>query len=79
MGVDKSGEEIETTDNQSQLKAVDIALKLQQAYPVTRVDTTIRVGEAPEELRKRIQDNIQKATQKATQKGKPKLKLSQGK
>lgn len=35
-GTDKDGQIIDTPDNPSQLKAVDIALKLNQAYPAER-------------------------------------------
>ncbi len=36
VGVDKEGNTVDTNDNPSQIKAVDMALKLQQAYPAER-------------------------------------------
>lgn len=36
VSVDKKGNTVDTNDNPSQIKAVDMALKLQQAYPAER-------------------------------------------
>ena len=40
VGVDKEGKLVESGDNPSQLKAVDMALKLKQAYPAERSHIT---------------------------------------
>lgn len=40
-GTDKDGNIIETPDNPSQLKAVDMALKLNQAYPADKHDIAL--------------------------------------
>lgn len=41
VGVDKEGNTVDTNDNPSQIKAVDMALKLQQAYPAERQELQV--------------------------------------
>jgi len=41
IGADKDGKAIEANDNPSQIKAVDMALKLQQAYPAEQHDVRL--------------------------------------
>ena len=41
VGMDKEGNAIDTNDNPSQIKAVDMALKLQHAYPAERQELQV--------------------------------------